>query len=71
MAVSVNPLIFEQFKGIREYNGVNAGGQISALDTYNVELVQTEIGSSVGIKTMKGNTVAYTLDDGFSVIEVF
>lgn len=71
MAISVSPLIFEQFKGIREYNGVNANGQISALDTYNVELVQTEIGANVGIKTMKGNTAAFVLSSGFSVVEIF
>lgn len=71
MSVSVSPLIIEQFKGIREYNGVNSNGQISALDTYNVELVQTEIGANVGIKTMKGNTLAYILPDGFSIIEIF
>lgn len=68
MAIAVEPQIYSSFKGIRELNGVNAGGVISALECSNVELVQTEIGSSTGIKTMSGNTAKYALDLGYTVI---
>jgi hypothetical protein len=71
MAVSVEPQIFQSFKGIRELNGVNAGGEISALECDNVELVQTEIGSGIGIKTMDGNSVLYTLPDGYEIKGIF
>ena len=59
MAYAVEPQIYSSFKGIRELNGVNAGGVISALECSNVELVQTEIGNNTGIKTMDGNTAKY------------
>lgn len=71
MAVSVEPQIFQSFKGIRELNGVNAGGEISALECDNVELVQTEIGSGIGIKTMDGNSALYTLPDGYKIKGIF
>ena len=71
MSYSIEPFVYEQFKGIREYNGVNTGGQISAIKCSNVQLVQTEIGSNTGIKSMDGNSVVYTLPIGYETIEVF
>lgn len=67
MAYSVDPLVYERFKGIREYNGVNSNGELSAIEANNVELVQSEIGSNVGIKSMKGNIVSYTLPEGYEI----
>ena len=67
MAYSVDPLVYERFKGIREYNGVNSNGELSAIEANNVELVQSEIGSNVGIKSMKGNIVSYTLPKGYEI----
>lgn len=63
MAVALEPLTFDRFKGIREFNGVNYGGEISAIECENVELVQTEIGNNTGIKTMGGNSERYVLSD--------
>jgi len=71
MSYSIEPMIFEHFKGIREYNGVNAAGEISAITSNNVELVQTEIGSSTGIKSMNGNEVVYSLPEGYSTLGLF
>lgn len=71
MAVAVTPQIYESFKGIRELNGVNAGGAISALVCQNVELVQTEIGSGTGIKTMDGNGKLYNLPLGYEIRGIF
>jgi hypothetical protein len=72
MAVALEPLIFNKFKGIREFTGVNSGGEISAIECENVELVQTEIGNSTGIKSMAGNAVIYTLpDSGYSIKGIF
>ena len=72
MAIALEPLTFDNFKGLREYNGVNAGGQISAIECKNVELIQTEIGSATGIKTMSGNAVLFTLpDNGYETKGVF
>ena len=47
MSYAIDPMIFDKFKGIREFNGVNAGNQISAITCQNVELVQTEIGNNL------------------------
>lgn len=63
MAVALEPMIFDSFKGLREYNGINADRQISAIECKNVELVQTETGNATGIKSMAGNAVLYTLPD--------
>jgi hypothetical protein len=71
MSYAIEPLIYDQFKGIREYNGVNAGGQISAIQCQNVELTQTEIGNNTGIKSMNGNAVAYALPLGYKTLGVF
>ena len=71
MSYAIEPLIYDQFKGIREFNGVNAGGQISAIQCQNVELVQTEIGNNTGIKSMYGNAVAYALPLGYKTLGVF
>ena len=71
MSYAIEPLIYDQFKGIREFNGVNAGGQISAIQCQNVELVQTEIGNNTGIKSMNGNAVAYALPLGYKTLGVF
>lgn len=71
MSFAIEPLIFEKFKGIREFNGVNGGGEISAITCSNVELVQTEIGNNTGIKSMYGNTIAYTLPENYEVVGIF
>lgn len=71
MSIAVESQIYENFKGIREYNGVNAAGQISALICNNVELVQSEIGSGTSIRSMDGNAITHTLPQGYSIIEVF
>lgn len=71
MSFAIEPLIFEKFKGIREYNGVNSNGEISAITCSNVELVQTEIGNKTGIKSMYGNTVVYSLPEGYKTIGIF
>ena len=71
MSYAIDPLVFNQFKGIREFNGVNYGNQISAINCQNVELIQTEIGNNTGIKSTNGNKVAYALPVGYRTIEVF
>ena len=71
MSYAIDPLIYNQFKGIREYNGVNAGNQISAITCNNVELVQTEIGSNTGIKSMNGNAVIHALPLGYTALGIF
>ena len=71
MAIAVEPQIYSTFKGIRELNGINSGGIISALECENVELVQTEIGSSTGIKTMNGNVAKYYLPVGYNIVGIW
>lgn len=71
MSYAIEPLIFEKFKGIREYNGVNSNGEISAITCSNVELVQTEIGNNTGIKSMYGNSIIYSLPPEYKVIGIF
>lgn len=71
MSYAIDPMIFDQFKGIREFNGVNSGNQISAINCQNVELVQTEIGSNTGIKSMNGNAAVYALPLGYKALGIF
>ena len=71
MAYAVDPQIYTSFKGIREQNGVNAGGVISAISCKNVEIYPTEIGDNTGIRSMKGNTLLYTLPSGFDIKGIF
>lgn len=70
MAIRLEPQIFEKFTGIREQNGLNAGGVISAIVAENVELFQSDIGSNTGIKSAKGNTVLYNIPD-YKIIDIF
>ena len=71
MAYAIEALIYNHFKGIREYNGVNSGGEISAIQCQNVELVQTELGAQTGIRSILGNRIAYSLPLGYEVKGLF
>lgn len=71
MAVSLEPLIFESFKGIREYNGIAAGGMISAISSYNTELFASDIGNGTGIKNMPGNVAIYNLPPGVEPLGIW
>lgn len=71
MSYAAEPLLFDKFKGIREYNGVNFGGQISAIEASNIELVQTDIGDCTGIKSSYGNSGKYNLPVGYEIIGIF
>ena len=71
MAYAIEPMVFEKFRGIREFNGVNYGGEISAIECRNTELVQTEIGDKTGIKSMYGNALVYALPVGYEVKGLF
>lgn len=71
MANALPSQIFEQFKGIREFNGVNYGGQISAISCKNVELFKTEVGNTTGIRTVQGDKVYINLPEGYKAIKDF
>ena len=71
MAYAIEPMVFDKFRGIREFNGVNYGGQISAIQCRNTALVQTEIGDKTGIKSMLGNAVAYALPVDYEIKGLF
>ena len=71
MANALPSQIFEQFKGIREFNGVNYGGQISAISCKNVELFKTEVGNTTGIRTVQGDKVYINLPEDYKAIKDF
>lgn len=71
MSYAVEPLLINKFKGIREYNGVNSDGMISAIQADNVELVQTDLGNCTGIKSANGNAVDKVLTAGFKIKGIF
>lgn len=71
MSYVIESQIFRQFKGIRQLNGLNSGGMISALKCSNVELHQSEIGSDVSIKTIDGNVLFQQLPTGYKVIGMY
>lgn len=69
--VQVEPLIYNKFRGIREQNGINSGGSISAIDCKNVELFQSDIGDEVGIKTVDGNTLFIAVPTNYNIVGIF
>ena len=71
MSYQIEPQMYQNFKGIREFNGVNAGGEISAITSENVEFVQTEIGSATSIKSMYGNKLYKSLGLNYNVVGIF
>lgn len=71
MANALPSQIYEQFKGIREFNGVNYGGQISAISCKNVEFFKTEVGNTTGIRTVQGDKVYVNLPEGYKAIKDF
>lgn len=70
MAIILAPQIYEKFTGIREQNGLNANGYISAIDAVNVDLFHSDIGSNIGVKSSKGNSVLYQIE-GFKIIDTY
>lgn len=71
MANALPSQIFDQFKGIREYNGINHSGQISALSCQNVELFKTDIGNGTGIRTVSGDKMFVELPSFYKAIKNF
>ena len=71
MSYSAVPLLFDKFKGIREFNGVNSSGMISAIQADNVELVQTDLGNCTGVKSVAGNSALYELPEKFEIKGIF
>lgn len=71
MAVGLNPQVFSKFLGVRELNGINSNGALSAIKAENVELFQTDIGSGTGIRSAAGNAKIYELPEGYKVIDIF
>lgn len=71
MATSLYPQIYDKFLGIREYNGVNSNGAISAIDALNVDLYNSDIGSGIGIKSTYGNKGIYNLPAGYKIVDIF
>ena len=71
MANQIPSQYYEQFKGIREFNGITYNGQLSALTCKNVELFKTEIGNGTGIRTVSGDKLFITLPDGYKAIKNF
>lgn len=61
--------IFSKFLGIREVNGVNSNGMISALKSKNVEFYQSENTNCVGIKTQKGRHIIFSLPADFTCLK--
>ena len=57
--------VFTRFLGIREVNGINSGGMLSASKCDNVEFYQSEITNCTGIKTQKGRSIYFSLPSGF------
>lgn len=71
MAIALPQQIYNQFKGIREVNGANQGGQLSALSAVNVEFFNSDIGNGVGLRSSNGSKIYKSLPDGFSGIKCF
>lgn len=64
--------IINQFKGIRQIDGLNGlNGQISAITAINVEAQPIEDGSGYYLKTTLGNTKIAQLEGGYRIIKDF
>ncbi len=70
MTFKLEPQIYSTFLGIREYNGVNSGGAVSAILANNVELYQTDLGSGIGVRSTTGNAILYSVE-GYNIYGCF
>lgn len=71
MANVLQDQIYEQFKGIRQRNGITHSGQISAITAKNIEFFKTDIGNSTGIRTTQGNKTLFNLPEGYKAVKIF
>ncbi len=61
--------IFSRFLGIREVNGINSNGMLSAIKANNVEFYQSENTNCVGIKTQKGRKIYFSLPEDYTCLK--
>ena len=64
--MTMTDIFIDKFRGIREQNPVCevvSSGQMSAVLSQNVELEFSQNGDHVGIRTVKGDTLAFSLPD--------
>jgi len=61
--------IFSRFLGIREVNGINSNGMLSASRVNNVEFYQSENTNYVGIKTQKGRSIYFSLPENYTCLK--
>ncbi len=61
--------VYQRFLGIREVNGINSQGMLSASKADNVEFYQAELTNCVGIKTQKGRQSIYEFPEGYTVLK--
>ena len=64
-------LLCNRFSGIKRIDSRFTGAVITASDMQNVELFNTGIDSGVGIRTMKGNSLALALPETEKIINIF
>lgn len=69
MSYSLPDVNYQDFGGIREHNGVNANGSISALKATNVELYRYGLGANKGIRSVLGNSLYIAIGSGYSIID--
>lgn len=69
MSYVVTDTTFQDFCGIREHNGVNSNGSISALECTNVEFYRYGLGSYKGIRSSLGNAVYLGTGSEYNIID--
>lgn len=69
MSYTVADTTFQDFCGIREHNGINSNGSISALECKNVEFYRYGLGANKGIRSSLGNALHIEIGSGYNVIE--
>lgn len=69
MSYTVQDTTFQDFLGIREHNGVNSNGSISALEAKNIEFYRYGLGANKGIRSSLGNEVYKQIGSTYNIIE--
>lgn len=69
MSYTLPDINYQNFGGIREHNGVNANGSISALEATNVELYRYGIGANTGVRSVLGNALYIAIGLEYKIIE--
>lgn len=69
MSYPVPDVNYQNLLGIREQNGINSDGSLSALEATNVEIFRYGIGSNKGIRSVLGNALYIAIGSDYNIVD--